>query len=548
MKPILLIYPPFEGKNVLTSRFPFPLGLLYIAAYLESKGLKSEVWDFSYPPTKRKTVRPKALKKSGVISWSRYGWNDLAIRSWLNENLYRFHNVIGIGSLMSTNYTGMYRISRLLRNLDPNITIIAGGPHATADPEHVFKNSEVDYICIGEGEDAFHKFLKDEYHPAIIGGFLSWQDTEYQKRAFIKEMDSLPFPKRSLLKDDRKMKDIYITFSRGCPHNCSFCGSYKIQGRTWRHKSIERAVDELKFYIKEWGVKKFIIEDDNATPGKVGIKWMKNLCTLIITTLPKIRLSISHGIPVYATADKELCDLMWKAGFRKMVFPLESTNPETLKHMKKEDTPKNYKIAIKNWSYEKAQPTEIIIGYPFVDTIETMLQTIVDIAEQGALAWCSHFRLNKDTPLFQQCLDAGYVDKNYDTLSASTFYIETERFKIEDLREIMQIARGANYGTERHGINVFACRLNLQDPNFTLKSDILKSGAKVAIGKFAFRRSQNFFAAILMMRKYRIHGKPVISYGNDNDLFYSRTAPSRVWMTLAKILKIENDPIKEFLK
>ena len=36
MKPVLLIYPPYEGRFFLAARPPFPIGPLYIASYLKA--------------------------------------------------------------------------------------------------------------------------------------------------------------------------------------------------------------------------------------------------------------------------------------------------------------------------------------------------------------------------------------------------------------------------------------------------------------------------------------------------------------------------------
>ena len=71
--PILLLYPPYEGRFFLKSRKPFPLGLLYIAAYLKNKGIDANVVDFMYP-----------YEKSGP---KRIGWSEEQIINWLRKNL-----------------------------------------------------------------------------------------------------------------------------------------------------------------------------------------------------------------------------------------------------------------------------------------------------------------------------------------------------------------------------------------------------------------------------------------------------------------------------
>ena len=541
MKRILLLYPPFEGKNYLTSRAPFPIGPLYLAAYLKKKRKKSAVVDMSYPPQKIKVKRPKELK-TGQPNYFRFGWSDTQITDWLKERLDDFHEIVGVSSLMSSNWTGAYNLINLIKRVDPKREVIIGGPHATAFPDHVHKNSQADYICIGEGEEAFYKLLKGEKHEGIIK---SGQTLDC-RRSFISQMDSLPFPSRKLLWDNREMKEIYITFSRGCPHRCSFCGSHLIQGRIWRHKSPKRMIEEVQHYHRNWGIRKFVIEDDNPCAGKKGIEHLKEFCRQVIAELPKLRFTVSHGIPVYATADKELSELLYKAGFRNMVFPLESTNPQVLEDMQKEFTPKNWRKAIKNWKYEKAHPTEIILGYPFVETIESMLMTMIEIAKKKGRVWASHFRLNKGTPLFERCLEAGYVNASYDPINTQAFFIETERFNLNDLKELMQISRGINFATEL-GFNPFKDIVDATAFHDFKYPD--KIGDTIAKGNFSFRRSQNITASIMLTVTGKHNGRPYVTYGNSQSLVYKGDRPSRVYDVLKYIITGQRrTTIRSFLK
>lgn len=538
MKPIMFFYPPFEGKNYLKKRAPFPIGPLYLAAYLENQGIRAFVKDFSYPPKRGQTARPRELK-TGQAGYFRWGYSDKRIRRYLERNLPEVNQIVGVSSLMSSNYSGGYNLIKIIKEVDPTRTVVLGGPHATAFPGHVFKNSQADYVCIGEGEQEFYSFLTDRPQEAIIGR------TKYEKfknvleltrTCFFEPMDALPFPRRELLLDDRKTDEIYVTFSRACPHKCSFCGSHLIQGRKWRPKSPEKIISEIQHYAENWGVKKFVIEDDNPCPKGAGIIHFKKVLKMIIGLPKKYKFTVSHGIPVYATADKELCKMLWIAGFRKMSFPLESTNPEVLKDMNKENTPKYWRIGQKNWIWEKHKPAQIILGYPFVETIESMLQTMIDIAELKGLVWASHFRLNQGTELFQRCLKAGYISKDYDPINTQAFFIETERFNKTDLQELMQIGRGINFGVERADVNLFKEIIKTNDfydfnPNPT-------PGSVVARGAFRFTRSQNIAAGLMLMATGNFkNGRPMVGFSADKTtLVYKGQKASRVYTTLYKLL------------
>ena len=540
MKTILLIYPPYEGKNYLRSRSPFPIGPLYLASYLKIKGKDALVMDMSYPPTVTKASGKIALQK-------RYGWTDEEIKKWLKLNLPHFHNIVGVSTLMSSNYIGGYRVVELIKEVSPKTIVIMGGPHATAHPDHIFKNTKTDFICIGEGEEDFNTFLDGKNLPVSIIPRQQIVDPKTVReitsvRSFISDMNSLPYIRREQLCDDRHLDEMMITFSRGCPHKCTFCGSRTIQGNKWRTKTTKYAVDEIAYYVKTWKVTKFLVEDDNPSPGKPGIEWLKEFCKLIIDKnkekeLPKLRFHVSHGLPVYAVADKKLTKLLWEAGFRGMVFPLESADPAVLSDMKKEFTPDAYKKAIKNWGEHDGHPfpTNIILGYPFVETIESMLETMKFVANNGGLIWASHFRLNRGIPLFERCLEAGYVKENYDPINSQKFFIETERFSLIDLAELMQISRGINFGTE-HGFNIFK-----DDPSeaifkdFQFRSYYFNSVA--ATGSFNFNRSQTVFCQLLLLKASQIKGRPKVRVNDFKDsIIYDGVKPSLVYMKLKNIL------------
>lgn len=534
MKPILILYPPFEGKNYLKKRAPFPIGPLYLAAYLKQKKLKAYVKDFSYPPIKHKTTRPAQLK-TGQSNYFRWGSSNVGIIKWLKNNLNKYHHVVGVSSLMSSNWTGAYKLIELIKTVDNNRVVIIGGPHATAFPNHVSRHSKADWICLGEGEDLFYNFLYG-FSPDGIINAKEYKPNTPTRTKFLDDLNQLDFPTRDLLLDDRKTPELYVTFSRACPHHCSFCGSYLIQGRVWRNKTPARILEEINFYNIEWGVKHFVIEDDNPCPGKKGIEHLKSVCKLIIEQDLKLKFSVSHGLPVYATADRELCQLLYDAGFRHMTFPVESTNKDVLKHMKKET--QSWKKSVKNWKYEKNKPVQIILGYPFKETIESMLQTMIDIANEKCLIWASHFRLNQGTELYDQCLNAGYIGKSYDPINTQAFFIETERFNKQDLQELMQISRASNYATES-GFNIFDHEtINRTDFKW-LDLHPINNGDVVARGKFRFHKGQNVVASVRICINGTDYsrGRPMVAFGKDGEsLVFRGMKKSRVYPILNKMV------------
>ena len=167
-----------------------------------------------------------------------------------------------------------------------------------------------------------------------------------------------------------------------------------------------------------------------------------------------------------------------------------------------------------------------------------MLQTMIDIAEKKCLIWASHFRLNKGTPLFDRCLDAGYINKNYDPINTQAFFIETEHFNKQDLQELMQISRAANYATEL-GFNMFDGGF-ANKPAFQLTNHSPVEGESIARGKFKFHRGQNIVAGVMLCINNRKHsrGRPMVSFGKDKQtLIYTGMKQSRVYPALHNLMR-----------
>lgn len=527
---IVLIQPPFEGKTFMVSRPPFPYGLLHLGTILSNAGHDVTIYNLSLPPTKRIIPRPERMNIRET-RYYRFGWSDRsishrAIMEWQGVDLF------GVTSLMSSCYNGAYRVIEILKKHCPRTPVVIGGPHVTINPQHVEKYCEADYLAYGECDFEFLKWIETGESDHIVRR----QIIPYGP-AVVEDLNKLPILYPGILHNAKKydFTEIYMQWTRGCPHNCSFCSNKQISAQHWRAKKPEVVLDEMAEWMGFYGTKTFILEDDNLAPPGKGIRWLKEVCKAIIDSNMKPKLRVSHGIPVYATADKELVELMHEAGFRKFALPLESSNKAVLKDMRKANTVDNWRKSVHNIKAigEKHPPTEIIIGYPFVETIETMLQTIMDIAAEGAIAWGSHFRLNHGMGLWKRCIKAGYIRKGWDPINAqNTATMETERFNTQDLREIMAISRAANWGVE-NGINVFK-----DDPMSAPKDfkwGILINGV-LAEGKFKYKREQNVFAGIMFMRKVQQNKRPVVVYKDGKQLVLRKWADSRVYSTLAKML------------
>lgn len=169
-------------------------------------------------------------------------------------------------STMTSNYPKTLHIARAIREKLPYLRMIWGGVHPTILPEETIRHPLVDAICIGEGERAVPEYLDklDRDTRPDVSGIWHKELGKILKnplRPFIQELDSIPFPNWDYWDVERYIKAsfgardyLYVSASRGCPYDCSFCSNRAIEdavpGRYYRLRSPGNVVEEIK-QIKE---------------------------------------------------------------------------------------------------------------------------------------------------------------------------------------------------------------------------------------------------------------------------------------------------------
>jgi len=149
-----------------------------------------------------------------------------------------------------------------LRLRPENVTLIAGGPHASGDPLGTLEMG-FDLLALGEGEVTF---------PALLRRILAGQDYEDTPGiAYLDGSGKLARNRRGPWVDldayppfsirHRMLAAIEIT--RGCPWACSFCQTPFFLGGWMRYRSVEQIVYWLKRAREEVGMRyaRFISAD-----------------------------------------------------------------------------------------------------------------------------------------------------------------------------------------------------------------------------------------------------------------------------------------------
>lgn len=333
MKKILLINTPQENALQAGIEDDFidiigfypPLGLLYLGTVLKNEGHEVKIID----------CVPQNI-----------GYEELEAEIKKNQPF-----AIGI-TTFTTSMVDVLLTAELAKKINPKIYTIIGGHHPTLYPQESVRYQNIDFILQGEAEETLPQLinlLEKKANPEQIleihgvGFLFEGKEKINRKPAYIKDIETLPIPDRSLLPSDiyisivgRQEKVATIMSSRGCPFKCTYCFT---PNKSYRSRSTESIMQEVKYLI-ELGYKEiFFFDDLFAMKAQKVIDFAKALQAENIKIDWSFRARINTITP-------ELVQEVKKANIHRIQFGIESGVDKTLKRVKKGITTERIKKAI----------------------------------------------------------------------------------------------------------------------------------------------------------------------------------------------------------
>ena len=341
--------------------FP-PLGLMYIQAAIEKRSsYKAEIYDpvvddLDYPAFEEELKR-YPLDLVGISAFT--------------------HSLPDVQMTINT-----------VRKLNPKAKIVLGGPHCSMFPDYAIQLQDADAILTGDGEDAFlemvQRYDKGQDWSGIDGLWYKedGQVIKNKDRKSTKSLDAYPWPDRSRT----RYRDYYLPgckqplnttaiTSRGCPHSCPFCLTYKKQ---YRMRDIDNILDEMEHCIS-LGITETHFIDDLFTPNS---QWVLKFCDGIERRGLKFNWGYKTTI---AGTTREQIRRCRETGCTKIHFGVESANNEGLdkwgKHCDTDDVHRVFK-----WCREEGvrSVAYIMLAGPHERTMDAAVKNIDEMIKLDA--------------------------------------------------------------------------------------------------------------------------------------------------------------------
>jgi len=398
---ILLIRPQ---RNTYSPSLMQPLGLLYLAAYLRRNGdidvriIDMPVAEVEYPEISR------------VIGDYDPDWVGISALTFESE--------------------GLHQLAALAKAARPDLPVVVGGPHPSAYTRQVMEDPNIDYAVLGEGEitaERLDRALADRAPVDPIEGLAWREDGELRINPhgdYIRDLETLPFPAWDLIDIPRYrsfdrmsqsgVEDYMVIFtSRACPFKCTYC--HEMFGKTFRNRSPENVLAELRELHDHYGIREFEIIDDIFN---CDLRRAKKIFQMIIDSDMKLRLTFPNGIRGDAI-DEEFLLLARQAGVVFIAFAVETATPRLQKMLRKN-------IRLKKIEHNIALARRhgifclgfFMLGFP-TETREE-LQATIDFAVRSKLHAANFFVVNpfEGTDLAEQAKEMGKpvfgkFDENY---------------------------------------------------------------------------------------------------------------------------------------
>ncbi len=268
-------------------------------------------------------MTPKMLAEEGKEIFKKAGWQVKLIKVGQGNDFSSEDADLALLPTSIVDCNHELEIARILKRRGLCVGIY--GTFASAVPK--FFEKDVDFVIQGEPEAGVLQILSKKEFPKGI-----------YNAGVVENLDELPFPdwnqfpikKYSYSPALNKKPVLVMLSSRGCPYSCSYYCPYPLNSaKKWRSRSIENVLEEMEYLKKDYGVRAIDFRDPVFTLDRERtFKFAENLFRKELNIIWSCETRLD-------CLDKELIDIMYKAGLKNLNVGIESSNESVLKNSKR---------------------------------------------------------------------------------------------------------------------------------------------------------------------------------------------------------------------
>ena len=287
-----------------------PLGLAFLAGALEQAGIEVKILDC-------------------VV----FAFNRDLLRSLMREFK---PDLVGATAVTMTVDHALDVLVQI-KDLDPTITTVLGGPHATFCAVEILQSCpQVDLVARGEGEStivALARAIETNTTWEQVPGVAFRDSGQMATTALppLARLDELAPPARHLIPLGRYRAlgmPVSMTTSRGCPFKCIFCVGRKMVGARVRYRDPIKVVDEMQG-LSNLGFHQVNLADDLFTADKAH-------CLAVCNEILDRGLTVQWtSFARVDTVTRHVLEKMRQAGCTTISSGVESGSPEMLRRIRK---------------------------------------------------------------------------------------------------------------------------------------------------------------------------------------------------------------------
>lgn len=304
----------------------------------------------------------------------------------------------------------------------PGVQVVLFGDHIAGNPRETLQHSQVDWCFTGGDYDFSLRNLVNHLTKgeALAGG------VHYKKEdgtladtgpyRSLGKLEELPWIDRDLTnahlyfeKWKKRLPFMWTMAGRDCPYGrCTFC-SWTVTYPKFSVVPPEHLASEMEMLIEKHGARE-IFDDTGALPGG---NWLIRLCNEMIDRKinEKVIFDCNFRFDYFTPRN---CELMKKAGFRKLILGIESASERTIDILDKSLTREQIVEGCKMATKAGLQPhLTLMVGYPW-ETREDAMETLKLARYLMHNGLAHHLQATvvmpyPGTPLFELCQRNGWI-------------------------------------------------------------------------------------------------------------------------------------------